>query len=208
MRTTRPLSATILLFGLCACEPVQPRGPFVPAPAGPAVTAAAPASASTGSATGGFDFEAEDRKDDEPTAPDGEVDPLALQAGVLGIDPAEVEPPPPAPAPAPAPVAQAPAPAAPAPLWLPDQPLDGGWGLRVIATLLDVQPPRAVIATADGQELVVQPGQMLPEHRLVVLAVGRGAVQVARVTPQGFYARVETETVPALGAPVSGVAAP
>ena len=53
--------------------------------------------------------------------------------------------------------------------------------------------------TDDGTELVVQPGQMLPEHNLVVLAVGGDAIQVARVTPQGFYAKVETETVGALG---------
>jgi hypothetical protein len=58
-----------------------------------------------------------------------------------------------------------------------------------------------MIALPDGQEIVVQPGQMLPEHHLVVLAIGRDAMQVARITPQGFYAKVETETVASLFQP-------
>ena len=32
----------------------------------------------------------------------------------------------------------------------------------------------------------------------MVLAIGRDAVQIAKVTPAGFYARVQTDTVRAL----------
>jgi hypothetical protein len=70
--------------------------------------------------------------------------------------------------------------------------------VRVLATLLDIQPPRAILGLPDGAEQVVQPGAMLPEQGLVVLAIGRDAVQLAKVTPQGFYAAVRTETVQAL----------
>jgi hypothetical protein len=39
---------------------------------------------------------------------------------------------------------------------------------------------------------------MVPEIGVVVLAIGRDAVQVAHITPQGFYAKVDTETIRAL----------
>ena len=190
-----------VLTVLVACEQVPSRGILVPAPASTPQTATAPvtgtagagATAGAGTATGNFDFEAEDRKEDGL----GEVnaDEIELQADLLGVDPNNLSDPTPTAAAAAAPTYH---PGLPMPVWEPNQPLDGGWGLRVIATLHDVQPPRAVIATADGMELVVQPGQMLPQYRLVVLAVGHGVVQVARVTPQGFYAKVETETVASL----------
>ncbi len=193
------LFLTLLLAG---CDPIPAGDPFSPvkvtkpaaaapvaAPAGPdGATPAEP----VGTTTGSFDFDGEDRKEDELV--DGEIDPIEAQAGLLGVDPDSLTEPAPK-----APVVQTvAAPALPTPVWQTDQPLDGSFGLRVIATLHDVQPPRAVIATADGEELVVQPGQMLPRHRMVVLAVGRDAVQVAHVTPQGFYARVQTETIAAL----------
>lgn len=190
-----------LLVSLMACEPIPSRGILQQAPAtsaSPARTGTAPvAEGATGTSTGSFDFEGEDRQEDEGTADAAdaeEQDPVDLQADLFGIDPDELSVPEPVPEPAVAapPVVQ---PGLPMPIWEPDQPLDGGWGMRLIATLHDVQPPRAVIVTADGQELVVQPGQMLPDQRLVVLAVGQDAVQIARVTPQGFYAKVETETV-------------
>lgn len=190
------MRGALMALVLVGCQSVPPGDPFQPARPGTRAVAA-----TGGAGTGGFNFEAEDRKDEADAKPTG-TDPLELQAGLFGLDPSAVKAPPPAPAPAPAPVA-APVVAAagvPAPLWIPGQPLDGNFGVRVISTLNDVQPPRAVIATANGQELVVQPGQMLPEHRMVVLAIGHGAVQLAHITPQGFYARVDTETVAALAA--------
>lgn len=187
-----------LALALAGCQDIPSRGILQPAPASssqqptPRPTAGTPAAPTegTGTTTGGFDFEGEDRKEEDDLLPE-DVDEIELQADLLGVDPSQISQPAPA-------APQAYIPAMPMPLWEPDHPLDGGWGLRVVATIHDVQPPRAVIATADGQELVVQPGQMLPNHRLVILAVGHGVVQVARVTPQGFYAKVETETVSSL----------
>lgn len=194
------LMALVLLVG---CDQVPPGDPLEAARPGARAVAT-----SSGSGTGGFDFDGEDRKDEQDQAP-SDADPLAIQAGLFGLDPDAVKAPAPATEPAPAPAATPVAAVAggvPMPQWLPGQPLDGTFGVRVISTLNDLQPPRAVIATANGQELVVQPGQMLPEHRMIVLAIGQGAVQLAHITPQGFYARVDTETIAALASGPTGAA--
>ena len=60
-----------------------------------------------------------------------------------------------------------------------------------------------MIALPSGEEVVVQPGTMLPDAHLVIIAIGKTAIQVARVTPQGFYAKIETETVASLFAPAA-----
>jgi hypothetical protein len=197
-----------------ACEPMPPSGDVLapapvsaPAPAAapvpdvdPAPAAGAPAkTGKTGKSAeagpqGDFDFDAEDRQD--APAGEGEEDPLALQARLLGLD--EVPQPAPA-AEAPAAPAPAPLPGLQAPVWDPTHPLpDASFGVRVLAVLLDMQPPRAVLGLPDGREQVVTPGAMLPAEGLVVLAIGRDAVQVAKITPSGFYARVDTQTVRAL----------
>lgn len=197
MRGSAALAMAMMLVGCEQSEPsfgdmFSPVSVDRPAPA-PAAPDAAPEPVPDGS----FDFAGADRQDEEE---DGEgLDDQALQASLFGVDPSQIEePPPPAPAPAPAAVAPVAAPSVSVPLWEPDAPIGGSWGLRLLATVHDVQPPRAMIALPDGTELVVQPGQMLPEHKLIVLAVGNEAIQVARVTPQGFYAKVETETVASL----------
>jgi hypothetical protein len=128
---------------------------------------------------GDFDFEGEDRPEDEVAEPAGAdpLDPNELQARATAIVPGPSEP----------------------QLWDPNVPLpDTSFGVRLMAVLLDVQPPRAVLGMPDGREIVVQPGALLPEQGVVVLAIGRDAVQIAHVTPQGFYAKVETETLRAL----------
>ena len=88
----------------------------------------------------------------------------------------------------------------PAPLavWDPTSAVPPNWGIRLVSTLVDTQPPRAVLGLADGQEIVVKPGSFLPEQRLVVMAVGRNAVQVSRVIPDGYQARIETRTLSSL----------
>lgn len=183
-------SAVLLLFA--ACVPVAPSGdPFAPSRVAPVPAPAAPQGKAPGP-QGDFDFEGEDRG--EEGGAEGDVDPLELHARMLGVPLAEVE----RPAPAPAPVAPATL-APPAPVWDPSYPLpDASFGVRVLAVLLDLQPPRAVLGLPDGREQVVTPGAMLPAEGLVVLAIGRDAVQLAKVTPAGFYARVETQTVRAL----------
>lgn len=104
---------------------------------------------------------------------------------------------PPAAAPAvePEPVVEAappPAPAPSAPAGLPTQP---AWGLRLVATVPYAQPPRAVVGLPSGEEVVVSPGSMLPQVGVVVVAVGSSGVQVARVTPAGDHANIETQNL-------------
>jgi hypothetical protein len=140
---------------------------------------AAPAPAEPAAPQGDFDFEAEDRLEPAVDAAPEAFDPNELQAKATNIEPGPPDP--------------------TIPAWDPSQPVPGtSFGIRLLAVILDVQPPRAVIGLPDGREQVVQPGAMVPEIGVVVLAIGRDAVQVAHVTPQGFYAKVDTETIRAL----------
>ena len=183
---------------LGACVPMEPSGNLL-APAdggaGPVFTRpAAPglARALSGKAQGDFDFEAEDREPGTPGAATS-VDPLQLQAKLLGVPVDQVQ--------RLATAVQVPTdlPPVAAPIWDPSVTIpEASFGIRVLAVVLDLQPPRAVISLPDGREQVVTPGAMLPSDGLVVLAIGRDAVQVAKVTPSGFYARVETDTIRAL----------
>ncbi len=202
-----------MLLLLLACVDVPSTGKLLePVKVTGGATAGAPGAAAPGAGPtsrppsrpsgpqGDFDFEADGRPEGEGAAPeaeatDAEADPLVLQARLLGLSPDAV-PKAPAPAAAPAPMALPPV---AAPLWDPSRPLpDVSFGVRVLGVLLDLQPPRAVLGLPDGREQVVTPGAMLPAEGLVVLAIGRDAVQVARITPAGFYARVDTETIRAL----------
>lgn len=188
------LALTVLLAG---CSPVPPSSDLL-APAAPpsAPTAAGP--------QGSFDFDGEDRPADD-AEDGGEQDPIKLQARLLGLSPDAVSAPKPAPSGDPMVAALAaesapPAPAMPAPQADPAAApmMSGSFGVRVLSTLIDVQPPRAVLGLASGREVVVQPGTMLPDDHIVVLAIGRTGVQIATVTGEGYSARVETTTVPAL----------
>lgn len=189
------------LFLLIACEPMPATGnPLAPVPAARSSRIAAPGPAAPVAADE-FDFD-EDAK--EIDGPESEIlDPAALLAMSQG------KPPPPTPvAPQPAPVV--PAPVVPVPVmvpvpqpapvavWDPASAVPPNWGVRLVSTLVDTQPPRAVLGLADGKEVVVKPGSFLPDQRLVVMAVGRNAVQVSRVVPDGYQARVETRMLSSL----------
>ncbi len=204
-----------MLLALTGCEPMDPSGELLQPVAAPIVRA--PAAGATGAAAAGavqgdFDFAADERTDDGATG--DELDPVALQAKLLGIPAdqlARLAPAtPPSAAPTAAPVATTqPMLGPPQLVWDPANPLpDTSFGVRVLATLLDMQPPRAVLGLPDGSERVVQPGTFLDAERIVVLAIGRDAVQIAKVVPQGFYAKVETQTVRALYPGAAGGTAP
>lgn len=209
MRRRAGWASLVLLLGGCA--QVEPSGGlFEPAPGSGAAVKAAdaepsdPAVAATPTADGGFDFEADGRDaDDGESSSDGEPDLGRLAAG-LGIDdsldvttpPATTAPPPaaapptaPPPTPPPAPVMSG---------WEPGTPLDGSFGVRLVSTVVEGTPPRAILGMPDGSEVVVKPGTMLAEHQLVVLAIGRNAVQVAEVVPSGDHARVTTQVLSSL----------
>ena len=69
------------------------------------------------------------------------------------------------------------------------------WGVRLLAIVPRTQPPRAVLGLVSGEEVVVEPGSFVPDARVVVLAVGSDAVQVAYVEPHGDRTHVRTETL-------------
>lgn len=199
MRSGRLLGLT--LIGLAACTPVDPSGEMF-APVEPVSRPAASRATETvaDKPAEGFDFDAQARDDEADAAgATGEV-PLDRQLAGLGLAPADAEAPSPPPtlpmAPAGAVTTQAPA--QPQGPWLSANSLTAGFGVRIIATLPQVQPPRAVVSLADGTEHVVRAGTLLPSADLVVLAIGADAVQVAEVRAGGDQAAIETRILPAL----------
>ena len=73
----------------------------------------------------------------------------------------------------------------------------GGWPLRLVSTTPQANPPRAILGLPDGREVVVSPGSMVPDAGVVVMAVGTGNLQLARVTANGDHAAVQTQTLSA-----------
>ena len=192
-----------LALVVAGCEPLPPTGdPLKPLPAKTTTSAprTSPAPSSTGASGGGYDFD-EDAGDIETTE---ELTPTQLLARAQGLEPV----PEPRPVPAPAPVAGAPSlgtlgmatatPMRPMQPWDPATALPVEWGVSLVSTVIDTQPPRAILGLPDGTEVFVTPGSFLPEQRLVVMAIGRNAVQLSRIVPQGFSARVETQNLTSL----------
>jgi hypothetical protein len=179
------LGALLLGLALGACEPMESRGnPFTPAPKPSA--ALAPSAADPA-----FDFPSEPPLllSSEQMARGDLGAGLATAAGVdpdtLGEDPA---PPPVAPAPAP-PAAAPAATVAPLPTGLP---ATVSWPVRLVSTLPNAQPPRAIVGLSSGEERVVSPGSILVAEGLVVMTVSEDRVQLARVEPAGDHARITT----------------
>ena len=81
-----------------------------------------------------------------------------------------------------------------APGLAPSQPMVMGgaaWPVRLVRTLPDTLPPRAILGLPDGREIVVTPGSMVPDQGLVVVAIGRQSAQLARVSAQGDHAAIQ-----------------
>jgi hypothetical protein len=74
----------------------------------------------------------------------------------------------------------------------------GGWPVRLLKTIPDAQPPRAVLGLPGGKEIVVTPGTMIPEEGLVVVAVGPNRVQLSQVKSQGDHASITSFTLDAM----------
>lgn len=72
------------------------------------------------------------------------------------------------------------------------------WPVRLVKTISDTNPPRAILGLPGGEELVVSPGTMVPEHGLVVIAIGPNSAQLAQITPQGDHAAVSPMTLQAM----------
>jgi hypothetical protein len=74
----------------------------------------------------------------------------------------------------------------------------GAWPIRLVRTLPETNPPRAILGLPSGEELVVWPGKMLPDQGLVVMSVGRERIQVAKIAANGDHAAVSEMTLTAL----------
>lgn len=156
-----------LLVALMACESMEPSGRvFAPAKA-PPPPATAPA---------------------DPELAFPSTPPLKLSSEQLAkgsLDPAtatgvkvEEEPAPPE-----APVL------APAPVGVPSA---TQWPVRLVSTIPQAQPPRAILGLPSGEERVVSPGAILAELGLVVVSVSADKVGLARITPAGDHAVIES----------------
>lgn len=204
----RPLILSILL--VAACDPIAPTGDLQgliePRVEPVAAVAPVPTTPPTAAEPGGFDFDA-----DAPDA-DTDADPAVVDTGDMDealamdidvdSDAIVAEAPPtrledfamPAPEPVVSPSTSVSSPAA-VPAF---QPVGMGFGVRLVSTTAQSQPPRAILGLTDGREVVVEPGTMLPDEKLIVLAIGQDAVQVAEVTPMGDRAKVESRVLQAM----------
>ncbi len=72
-----------------------------------------------------------------------------------------------------------------------------GWPVRLLKTLPESQPPRAILGLPDGTEIVVSPGSLIAAQGLVVMSVGRSTLDLARVTPSGDHAVIDQLTLTA-----------
>mgnify|MGYP004149466501 CR=1 FL=1 len=61
----------------------------------------------------------------------------------------------------------------------------------VLVDLLDTVPPRAVLMLPGGEEIVVKAGMLLPEHDIVVLAVGTKSATLVKVSAAGDTSNME-----------------
>lgn len=168
----------VFLIGTAACRPVDSSGDiFRPVDVERRVPAEPPPAEDPAFAT-----EPEIHITSEQMA-NGTVAP----AEAAGVDVAEVVP---GPEPAPAAPREA-AEAAPVqePVGVPGA---VQWPVRLVSTVPEAQPPRAILGLPSGEERVVTPGSMLVEQGLVVVSVSRDRVTLAKVQPAGDHARIET----------------
>jgi hypothetical protein len=210
--------ATLGVLGLSGCETVESSGtPFQP------VAVASPAAAGSLASAALGDTESEEPKfrmsfdGDTTKVVSGPADLVAEQKAKEASDgvadaakPAQKGPlddllasaqaapsEPRVPAPMPTGSAYSPPPMTSAPP-VADPTQVGGWPVRLVKTIPDAQPPRAVLGLPSGKEIVVTPGTMIPEQGLVVVAIGPNRVQLGQVTSQGDHANITSITLDAM----------
>ena len=64
------------------------------------------------------------------------------------------------------------------------------WPIQVVG-ILDSVPKRATLRRSNGSEISVQAGHVLGEERLVVLAIGKNHVSLAKIHPQGDMTTIQ-----------------
>ena len=70
-----------------------------------------------------------------------------------------------------------------------------GGPIQLVTAIPSAVPPRAILSLPDGKEIVVKPGQMVPEVGLVVLSIEAGKVEISRVESAGDRATVHNEVL-------------
>lgn len=180
-------STLALLLLSAGCEPVEPSGEIFAPTRVEAPASAAPAAPAAAGGELAFPTDEPLKLSSEQMAKNEAEVTLGAAAGV------DVDALPGAPAAA-SPTAAPAAPAAPPAMGLPPA---STWPVRLVSTIAQAQPPRAVLGLPDGREQVVAPGSMLAELGLVVMTITTDRVQLARVQPAGDHASIETIEVSA-----------
>ncbi|MBN2797545.1 MAG: hypothetical protein JXX28_00195 [Deltaproteobacteria bacterium] len=194
----RHLGWWTVILGLAACEPMPSSGdPLAPVIDHRAPASTAPVLEQDPELAAIFD----ERGADDGAA--GELSPERLAAalgGGLAAPPETATPPVPPAGASPAPIPDLAPAVSPAPP--PPPPIMGAfptsWGVRLVSTVSEAQPPRAILGLPDGSEQVVQAGDLIPAVGVVVLAIGRDQVQLAEIRPQGDHATVEARMLSSL----------
>jgi len=71
------------------------------------------------------------------------------------------------------------------------------WPVRLVTTVPNASPPRAILGLPDGREVVVNPGSMVPDLGLVVVAISPNSAEIAKILPAGDHAIIESMTLTA-----------
>ena len=173
-----------LLLLLVACESTATSGhPFSPAASQPQAAAAPAVDVRFEEPAALFKISSE-----ELAAKEGGAGAAAAPVGELAPSDAAV-----------AALAAAPSPAVGgAPAAYPSAPFAAGtsvsaqFPVRLLSTIPQAQPPRAVLGLPNGSEVVVSPGMVLADQGLVVMSVMAGRVQLAKVVAAGDHATIES----------------
>jgi hypothetical protein len=70
-----------------------------------------------------------------------------------------------------------------------------GGPIQLVTAIPGAVPPRAILSLPGGKEIVVRPGQMVPEVGLIVLSIQADSVEISRVEPDGNRATVHNEVL-------------
>jgi hypothetical protein len=70
-----------------------------------------------------------------------------------------------------------------------------GGPIQLVTAIPGAVPPRAILSLPGGKEIVVRPGQMVPEFGLIVLSIQADSVEISRVEPDGHRATVHNEVL-------------
>ena len=182
----------LLLALICGCEQIEPSGnPLQPAQVAAAAPTAVPVHVVDGPAAI-EDPEETFSLSSEEMAPGASVE--VVEEGADRTPPSADATPVATATDDVAPTASAPVSAAAVSIGWPQQ-VGKAWPVRLVTTVPNASPPRAILGLPDGKEIVVNPGSMVPDFGLVVVAISPGAAELAKIAPAGDHATIESVTL-------------